>query len=179
MKKNIIVGITGSIAAYKAADIANTLTKEGHSVHVIMTKAAMEFITPLTLQTLTKNKVHTDQFAPYIPSEVEHISLAQKADLFLVAPASADFIAKAAAGIADDMLTTVLLAARNIPIFVAPAMNTAMYENPITQRNIKMLTEFGFQFIEPREALLACGDLGKGALAETEDILSQVRKALQ
>lgn len=179
MKKNIILGITGSIAAYKAADIANTLTKEGHSVHVIMTKAAMEFITPLTLQTLTKNKVHTDQFAPYIPSEVEHISLAQKADLFLVAPASADFIAKAAAGIADDMLTTVLLAARNIPIFVAPAMNTAMYENPITQRNIKMLTEFGFQFIEPREALLACGDLGKGALAETEDILSQVRKALQ
>ena len=148
-------------------------------MHVIMTKAAMEFITPLTLQTLTKNKVHTDQFAPYIPSEVEHISLAQKADLFLVAPASADFIAKAAAGIADDMLTTVLLAARNIPIFVAPAMNTAMYENPITQRNIKMLTEFGFQFIEPREALLACGDLGKGALAETEDILSQVRKALQ
>lgn len=179
MKKNIILGITGSIAAYKAADIANTLTKEGNSVHVIMTKAAMEFITPLTLQTLTKNKVHTDQFAPYIPSEVEHISLAQKADLFLVAPASADFIAKAAAGIADDMLTTVLLAARNIPILVAPAMNTAMYENPITQRNIKMLTEFGFQFIEPREALLACGDLGKGALAETEDILSQVRKALQ
>lgn len=179
MKKNIILGITGSIAAYKAADIANTLTKEGHSVHVIITKAAMEFITPLTLQTLTKNKVHTDQFAPYIPSEVEHISLAQKADLFLVAPASADFIAKAAAGIADDMLTTVLLAARNIPILVAPAMNTAMYENPITQRNIKMLTEFGFQFIEPREALLACGDLGKGALAETEDILSQVRKALQ
>ena len=179
MKKNIILGITGSIAAYKAVDIANTLTKEGHSVHVIMTKAAMEFITPLTLQTLTKNKVHTDQFAPYIPSEVEHISLAQKADLFLVAPASADFIAKAAAGIADDMLTTVLLAARNIPIFVAPAMNTAMYENPITQRNIKMLTDFGFQFIEPREALLACGDLGKGALAETEDILSQVRKALQ
>ena len=179
MKKNIILGITGSIAAYKAADIANTLTKEGNSVHVIMTKAAMEFITPLTLQTLTKNKVHTDQFAPYIPSEVEHISLAQKADLFLVAPASADFIAKAAAGIADDMLTTVLLAARNIPILVAPAMNTAMYENPITQRNIKMLTEFGFQFIGPREALLACGDLGKGALAETEDILSQVRKALQ
>ena len=137
MKKNIILGVTGSIAAYKAADIANTLTKEGHSVHVIMTKAGMEFITPLTMQTLTKNKVHTDQFAPYVPSEVEHISLAQKADLFLVAPASADFIAKAAAGIADDMLTTVLLATRNVPILVAPAMNTAMYENPITQRNIR------------------------------------------
>ena len=151
MKKNIILGVTGSIAAYKAADIANTLTKEGHSVHVIMTKAGMEFITPLTMQTLTKNKVHTDQFAPYVPSEVEHISLAQKADLFLVAPASADFIAKAAAG---------------------------MYENPITQRNIRTLSEFGVKMIEPREALLACGDLGKGALADTEDIISAVQKAL-
>ena len=166
MKKNIILGVTGSIAAYKAADIANTLTKEGHSVHVIMTKAGMEFITPLTMQTLTKNKVHTDQFAP------------QKADLFLVAPASADFIAKAAAGIADDMLTTVLLATRNVPILVAPAMNTAMYENPITQRNIRTLSEFGVKMIEPREALLACGDLGKGALADTEDIISAVQKAL-
>ena len=175
MKKNIILGVTGSIAAYKAADIANTLTKEGHSVHVIMTKAGMEFITPLTMQTLTKN---TDQFAPYVPSEVEHISLAQKADLFLVAPASADFIAKAAAGIADDMLTTVLLATRNVPILVAPAMNTAMYENPITQRNIRTLSEFGVKMIEPREALLACGDLGKGALADTEDIISAVQKAL-
>ena len=175
MKKNIILGVTGSIAAYKAADIANTLTKEGHSVHVIMTKAGMEFITPLTMQTLTKNKVHTDQFAPYVPSEVEHISLAQKADLFLVAPASADFIAKAAAGIADDMLTTVLLATRNVPILVAPAMNTAMYEN---QRNIRTLSEFGVKMIEPREALLACGDLGKGALADTEDIISAVQKAL-
>lgn len=178
MKKNIILGVTGSIAAYKAADIANTLTKEGHSVHVIMTKAGMEFITPLTMQTLTKNKVHTDQFAPYVPSEVEHISLAQKADLLLVAPASADFIAKAAAGIADDMLTTVLLATRNVPILVAPAMNTTMYENPITQRNIRTLSEFGVKMIEPREALLACGDLGKGALADTEDIISAVQKAL-
>ena len=160
MKKNIILGVTGSIAAYKAADIANTLTKEGHSVHVIMTKAGMEFITPLTMQTLTKNKVHTDQFAPY------------------VAPASADFIAKAAAGIADDMLTTVLLATQKVPILVAPAMNTAMYENPITQRNIRTLSEFGVKMIEPREALLACGDLGKGALADTEDIISAVQKAL-
>lgn len=172
--KNIILGITGSIAAYKAADIANRLTKDGHSVHTIITKAGTEFITPLTLQTLTKNKVYTDMFSPYIPSEVEHISLAQKADLFLVAPASADFIAKVAAGIADDMLTTVLLAVRNIPILIAPAMNTAMYENPITQRNIRTLAEFGFQFIEPREALLACGDLGKGALAEVDVIVSEV-----
>lgn len=179
MKKNIILGITGSIAAYKAAEIANILTKKGCSVHVIMTKAGMQFITPLTLQTLTKNKVHTDQFEPYIPSEVEHISLAQKADLFLAAPASADFIGKAAAGIADDMLTTVFMALRNIPVFIAPAMNTAMYENPITQRNIKTLSEVGVKFIEPKEALLACGDLGKGALADVDTIVAEVCKALE
>lgn len=176
--KNIILGVTGSIAAYKAADIANSLSKEGHSVHVIMTKSATEFITPLTFQTLTKNKVYTDMFAPYLPSEVEHISLAQKADLFLVAPATANFIAKAAAGIADDMLTTVLLAVKNIPIIVCPAMNTVMYENTITQRNIESLSILGFKFVEPREARLACGDLGKGALADTETILSAVREKL-
>ena len=102
------------------------------------------------------------------------LSLAQRADLFLVAPATANFIAKAASGIADDMLTTVLLAVKNIPIVIAPAMNTAMYENPVTQRNIKMLSELGFQFIEPREARLACGDLGKGALAEVDVIVSGV-----
>ena len=175
---HIVLGITGSIAAYKASDIANTLTKEGNSVHVIMTKSGTEFITPLTLQTLTKNKVYTDIFEPYIPSEVEHISLAQQADLLLVAPATANFIAKAAAGIADDMLTTVLLAVKDIPVLIAPAMNTAMYENPLTQRNIRTLSEFGFHFIEPREARLACGDLGKGALADTDVILSEVRKAL-
>ena len=176
---NIILGVTGSIAAYKAADIANTLTKEGNSVHVILTKAGAEFITPLTFQSLTKNKVHTDMFADYIPSEIQHISLANKADLALIAPASADFIAKAAAGIADDMLTTVILAIRNKPVIVCPAMNTAMYENPITQRNINTLREFGFIFIEPREAMLACKCIGKGALAENEVILDSVRKMLK
>ena len=176
--KNIVLGITGSIAAYKAADIANTLTKEGHNVHVIMTKAAQEFITPLTMQTLTKKKVYTSMFEAYIPSEVEHISLAQRADLFLVAPASANFLAKAAAGIADDMLTTVFLAVRNIPVLIAPAMNTAMYENAVTQRNIQTLSELGFGIIEPKEGRLACGDLGKGALADVDVILAEVRKAL-
>lgn len=176
--KNIILGITGSIAAYKAADIANILTKDGYGVHTVMTAAATKFITPLTLQTLTKNRVYSDIFEAYVPSEVEHISLAQKADLFLVAPASADFIAKAAAGIADDMLTTVLLAVKNIPVLIAPAMNTAMYENSITQRNIKTLSDFGFRFIEPREARLACGELGKGALAETDVIVAKVCEAL-
>lgn len=180
--KHIILGITGSIAAYKAVDIANRLTKDGNSVHVIMTKNAEEFITPLTLQTITKNKVHTDMFEPYVPSKVEHISLAQQADLFLVAPATANFIAKAAMGMADDMLTTVLLATQNVSVLVAPAMNTAMntamYENPLTKRNMKLLSEVGFQFVEPREDRLACGDLGKGALAEVDVIVEAVRKAL-
>ena len=172
--KHIILGITGSIAAYKAADIANALTKQGVSVHVIMTRSACELITPLTLQTLTKNKVHTDMFDEYQPSEVQHISLAKQADLMLVAPATANFIAKAAAGIADDMLTTVLTAFINKPVIVCPAMNTNMYENPITQRNIQTLKEYGFTFVEPREALLACGDLGKGALASVDTILEAV-----
>ena len=177
--KTILLGVTGSIAAYKAADIANRLTKDGYSVHVIMTKAGCEIITPLTLQTLTKNKVYTDMFEPYNPSEVEHISLAQQADLFLVAPATANFIAKAAAGIADDMLTTVFLALKNTPVLIAPAMNTAMYENPITQRNIRILSELGFGFIEPREAMLACGDLGKGALADVDEIVKRAEEALK
>lgn len=176
--KNIILGITGSIAAYKAADIANSLTKAGVGVYVIMTKAGTQFITPLTLQTLTKKKVYTDMFEPYNPSEVEHISLAQKADLFLCAPATANFISKAAAGIADDMLTTVLLALKDKPVMIAPAMNTAMYENPVTQRNIAALKELGAEFIEPRKAMLACGVTGNGALAQADDIVNAVLKKL-
>ena len=165
--KHIILGITGSIAAYKAADLANTLTKEGISVHTIMTESACKLITPLTFQTLTKNKVHTDMFDEYKPSEVQHISLAKQADLMLIAPATANFIAKAAAGIADDMLTTVLTAFINKP------------ENPITQRNIETLKDLGFTFVEPREAMLACGDLGKGALASNDVILEAVYEFLR
>ena len=176
--KNIILGVTGSIAAYKAADIANKLTKAGNSVHVVMTKAAEQFITPLTFMTLTKNKVYTNMFALDDPSRVAHISLAHGADLFLAAPASADFIAKAAAGIGDDMLTTVLLAVQDIPVLIAPAMNTAMYDNKLTQRNIKPLTELGYRFIEPRAALLACGDVGRGALADVELIVEKALEAL-
>lgn len=176
---NIILGVTGSIAAYKAADLANTLTKEGNSVHVILTKSGEKFITPMTFQSLTKNKVHTDMFSDYMPSEIRHISLAQRADLVLIAPASADFIAKAAAGIADDMLTTVILAIKDKPIIVCPAMNTAMYENPITQRNINTLKEFGFHFVEPREAMLACNCVGRGALASNDVILERARELLK
>lgn len=175
---NIILGITGSIAAYKAADIANSLTKQGHSVFAVMTDAAQKFITPLTLQTLTKNPVYTDMFAAEKPEEVAHIALAQKADLVLVAPASADFIAKAAAGIADDMLTTVMLPLkRETPVIICPAMNTFMYDNPVTQRNLAVLAGLGYRIVEPREALLACGMTGRGALADIDAILAACAEA--
>ena len=176
--KNVVLGVTGSIAAYKAADVANWLTKGGCSVHVIMTKAGTEFITPLTLQTLTKNKVHVGMFGLDDPSSVEHIDLAQSADLFLVAPASANFIAKAAAGIADDLLTTALLAVRDIPVLVAPAMNTYMYENKVTQRNMETLRGLGFEFVEPRVAQLACGTVGRGAMAGADVIVNRVLEIL-
>ncbi len=174
MKKNIILGVTGSIAAYKAADIANTLTKKGFNVEVIMTRSAMEFVTPLTFQSLTKNKVYYDMFEEITPSEIKHISLAKKADLCLIAPASANILGKLANGIADDMLSTVVMAMCNVPVYICPAMNTNMYNNPIVQRNINTLSQIGYHFIEPKEALLACGDLGKGALADVDRIVSTV-----
>ena len=174
---NILLGITGSIAAYKAADIANNLTKEGHVVKTIMSKGGEAFITPLTLQTLTKQPVYTDVFCEDDPSVVQHIALAQWADVVLIAPASADIIAKLAAGIADDMLSTTMLAAWKKPRIVCPAMNTDMYENPVTQRNLKTLAELGFSFVEPKSDMLACGVVGKGAMANIPDILDAVRAA--
>lgn len=176
--KNIVLGVTGSIAAYKAADIVNTLTKDGCHVDVILTKGGAAFITPLTLQSLAKSRVLTDVFQEDYPQEIQHISLAKKADLFLVAPASADIIGKMANGIADNMLSTVALAMRGIPRLIAPAMNTNMYENPIVQDNLKKLTGYGFELIEPREARLACGDLGRGALADVAEIVRVVEKRL-
>lgn len=172
--KNIILGVTGSIAAYKGADIANILTKRGYNVDVIMTKSAMEFITPLTFQSLTKNKVYWNMFEEITPKEIKHISLAKKADLCLIAPASANLIGKIASGIADDMLTTVVMALNTVPVYICPAMNTNMYNNPIVQRNIGTLSELGYRFIDPKEAVLACGDLGKGALADVETIVNTV-----
>ncbi|MBO4861759.1 MAG: phosphopantothenoylcysteine decarboxylase [Firmicutes bacterium] len=177
--KNVILGVTGSIAAYKAADIANGLTKKGVSVQVVMTESARKLIAPATFQVLTKNKVHTDVFDDSDPSVVQHIALAKKADLMIVAPATANFLAKAAAGIADDMLTTVLTAFINKPVIVCPAMNTMMYDNPVTQRNIGTLKELGFTFVEPREALLACGDVGRGALANVDDIIEAAMEYLK
>jgi phosphopantothenoylcysteine decarboxylase/phosphopantothenoylcysteine decarboxylase/phosphopantothenate--cysteine ligase len=176
--KNIILGVTGSIAAYKAADIANSLAKDGHAVHVIMTDGAQKFITPLTFQTLTKHKVYTEMFDEIIYEDVRHISLAQKADIAVVAPATANIIGKLASGIADDMLSTVLMALKDTPALICPAMNTAMYENPVVQANIQKLTEYGYRFIEPKEALLACGDIGRGALADVEVIVDAVRALL-
>lgn len=176
--KTILLGVTGSISAYKAADIANQLTKDGYSVKVILTKGGAQFITALTLQTLTKNKVYTGMFALDEPESVAHIALAEEADLVLVAPASADILAKMANGIADDMLSSTLLACTGKPILLAPAMNTHMYENPATQRNLQTLQNDGCRIIEPREAKLACGTVGKGALATVETIVKAAEEAL-
>ncbi len=176
--KHIILCVTGSIAVYKGAEIANRLTKDGYSVDVIMTDSAREFVTPLTFQTLTKNKVYTSMFEAYEPSQVEHISLAKKADLCLVAPATANIIGKVASGIADDMASTVIMALEHAPVYICPAMNTNMYLNPAVQRNINTLKELGYHFIEPKESLLACGDLGKGALADVDLIVETVKNVL-
>lgn len=176
--KEVVLGITGSIAAYKAADIAHQLAKSGVVVHTIMTQSATQFITPLTMQTLTRNKVYTDMFEAIDYPDVRHISLAQKADCCLIAPATANIIGKLASGIADDMLSTVVMAIRNKPIIVCPAMNTAMYENPITQDNIQKLKAYGYIFVEPKVSYLACGDEGKGALADVETIITITKNTI-
>jgi len=177
--KNVLLGVTSSIAAYKTAELANVLTKKGYTVDVVMTENATRFIAPLTFQALTKRKVHVGMFEDDFQNSVEHISLAKRADLCLIAPATANFIGKLASGIADDMLTTVVMAIKSTPVYICPAMNTAMYENSIVQENIQKLIRHGYQFIEPREALLACGDLGKGALAEVDVIITEVLHRLQ
>ena len=171
--KTVILGVTGSIAAYKAADLASRLVKQHAQVHVIMTRNAAEFITPVTFETLTGNKCLTDTFDRNFSFEVEHISLAKKADIALVAPATANVIAKMAHGLADDMLTTTLLAC-TCPVLIAPAMNTRMYENPITQDNLAFLEGYGFGIIEPETGHLACGDTGKGKFPDTDVILEYV-----
>lgn len=170
---NILLGVTGSISAYKAADITSRLTKLGHNVDVILTENGSKIIPALTLQTLSKNKVYMDMFEEITPSEVKHISLAKKSDVILIAPATANIIGKIAYGIADDFLSTVVMAAANhTPVYIAPAMNTNMYENPIVQDNMAKLRKYGYRFIDPKESLLACGDLGKGALADVDEIVN-------
>ncbi|HIX70635.1 MULTISPECIES: phosphopantothenoylcysteine decarboxylase [Enterococcus] len=176
---HIILGVSASISAYKAADLTNELTKRGYAVDVLMTKNATKFITPLTLQSLSKRPVHIDVMAENQPDQINHIDLAKQASLFLVAPATANTIGKLANGIADDMVSTVALAIRpGTPRLIAPAMNTYMYENPINQKNLAYLKEVGYKEVVPREAMLACGDFGRGALATIEDIIKDVEAAL-
>jgi phosphopantothenoylcysteine decarboxylase len=175
----ITLAVSGSISAYKAADLTSQLTKAGHEVTVIMTKAATAFITPLTLQALSKKLVHTDIMLEENPASIKHIDVAKETDLFLVAPASANTIAKLAHGLADDMLSAVALAIpAGVPKLIAPAMNTNMYLNLATQDNLEKLARYGYQEIKPREALLACGDFGTGALAELDVILERVKEIL-
>lgn len=173
--KNILLGITGGIAAYKAAALTSILTKKGANVQVIMTHSATKFITPLTLQTLSKNRVLIDTFDEDEPKAVSHIDAADNADLVIIAPASANIIGKLAHGIADDMLSTTLLAVKS-PIFIAPAMNVNMYESLPVQANMKLLAERGVQFIEPNEGMLACGYVGKGRMAEPEEIVERLEE---
>lgn len=168
-KKCVIVGVTGGIAAYKACALVSMLKKAGHDVHVLMTKSAQEFVTPLTFQTLSANRVITDMFSVDYEPDVHHVSLAKKADAFVVAPATADFIAKAANGVADDMLTTTFLAAY-CPKLVVPAMNTHMLANPATQDNLRRLKKYGIHIMESDAGYLACGDVGKGRMPEPAEI---------
>lgn len=176
-KKTVVLGVTGSIAAYKAADLASALVKKGCDVHVIMTKNAANFINPITFEELTKNKCITDAFDRNFEYNVAHISLAARADVFVVAPATANLIGKLANGIADDMLTTTVAAAK-CPKIISPAMNTNMFENPVVQDNIKRLEGYGFTVIPPAEGRLACGSSGKGKLPDREIILAYIEKAL-
>ena len=170
---NVAVGVTGCIAAYKAAEVVSRLKKLGADVQVVMTKAAKEFVAPLTFGTLSKNKVVCDMFELPDYEKVEHISVASGADVFLVCPATADIIGKVASGIADDFLSTTLMATK-APVIFAAAMNNNMYENPIVQSNIEKLKSFGYHFIEPDDGMLACGTSGKGRLADYDKIIETV-----
>jgi phosphopantothenoylcysteine decarboxylase / phosphopantothenate---cysteine ligase len=175
--KKIVLGVTGGIAAYKAAELVRELVRSGAEVFVVMTRGAQEFITPLTLQTLSGNKVATELFSLVEESEIGHISLADRADILVIAPATANIIGKIAGGIADDMLSTVVLATR-APVLLAPAMNVHMWENTITQENIQKLRARGYHFIDPEAGELACGYEGKGRLAELPAIVEEVQTLL-
>ena len=173
----ITLAVTGSISAYKAADITSQLTKLGLEVKVLMTPAARKFITPLTLQVLSKNPVGLDVMIEEDPQRIEHIDIGKETDIFLVAPASANTIAKLAMGLADNMVTSTALALpQRTKKLLAPAMNTKMLEHPATQRNLKLLQDYGYQIIQPRHAILACGDQGSGALATVESIVKAVKE---
>lgn len=175
--KTVVLGVTGSIAAYKIADLASKLSKLHCDIHVIMTQNATNFINPITFETLTNNKCLVDTFDRNFQYSVEHVALAKKADVVLIAPATANVIAKMAHGIADDMLTTTVLACGCKKI-VAPAMNTQMLHNPITQDNLDMLKHYGFEIIEPATGMLACKDIGEGKLPDTDVLLDYILKEI-
>ncbi len=174
--KTVVLGITGGIAAYKAADLASKLTQAGAKVETIMTEAATRFITPLTLRNITGRPVVTDMFEMASEYSEEHIALAEAADVVIIAPATANTIAQLAAGMADDMLGCVVLATE-APVIVAPAMNDVMYKNAVTQENIEKLKARGFRFIEPEYGRLASGKMGQGRLAATETIMKSIEQA--
>ncbi len=173
MKKTIILGVTGGIAVYKSCEIVSRFVKLGYDVRVIMTKNATEFVSPLTFETLSKNKVVIETFDKEREFEVEHIGYARLATAFVIAPATANVIGKLAEGIADDMLTTTVMATK-APVYVCPAMNTGMYLNPVVERNILTLKERGYRFVGPIDGRLACGDVGIGKMTEPIDIVSRV-----
>lgn len=172
--KEILLGVTGGIAAYKACEVIRELRKEGANVHVVLTAAGAQFITPLTLQTLSKNPVHTDLFDLLSESEIGHIALAQRAHLLMIAPATANILGKIRNGIADDLLSTIVTATA-APVLLAPAMNSQMYASPAVQENVEVLRERGFTFVDPDEGELACGTVGPGRLADTGKIVEMAR----
>ena len=175
----ITLAVTGSIASYKAADLVSNLKKQGHSVTVLMTQAATAFIQPLTFQVLSQNIVHLDVMQEPYPDKVNHIELGKETDLFIIVPATANTIAKLAHGIADNMVAATALALPHyVPKLVAPAMNTKMYDHPATQANLKTIENYGYTIISPRNSLLACGDTGRGALADLETILKEIKDKL-
>ena len=175
--KTVLLGVTGSIAAYKIANLASMLVKQHCDVHVIMTENATNFINPITFETLTNNRCLVDTFDRNFEFNVSHVSLAQKADMMLIAPASANIIAKLAHGIADDMLSTTALACDK-PILVSPAMNTRMYENSITQDNIDTLRGYNFTIIEPEIGRLACNDVGTGKMASENVLMDYIMREI-
>lgn len=176
-KKTVVMGVTGGIAVYKALDIVSRLKKKDIDIHVIMTKSAEQFVKPLSFQTLSQNKVSCDTFDEPNAWEINHISLAKKADLMLIVPATANIIGKISSGIADDLLSTTIMATK-APVVFAPAMNTNMYTNPIVQENIRKLSKLGYGFIKPETGRLACGDIGEGKLPDTEFIAEFVQSIL-
>ena len=175
--KTVVLCVTGGIAAYKAADLTSKLRQAGAAVRVLMTESATQFISPMTFETLSGYRAVVDTFDRNFAWEVEHISLAKAADVFVIAPATANVIAKAAHGIADDMVTTTLLATK-APVVIAPAMNTGMYDNPVTQQNLQTLRERGFHIIDPAAGRLACGDTGRGKLPDTPTLMHGIEQAL-